>query len=354
MSNDLLMPIRRLHGRMYEANKEFKEVRQLCKRIKDADKSTVLFVLSPSHGNLGDHAIALSIIELLTEMKIKFIEITTVQLFQLKKYHKLGIMNKHRIIVNGGGNLGTLWFNIENLFRCIIRENPDSPIFCFPNTIFYEKTEYGNKELENSKDIYNHHQMLKLYAREKTSFDFMKELYYNVKLIPDMVLFLNKSQKQKNRVGCLLCLRNDCERTRTDEQERQILTSARRLFNENVKYTDMCLNHGVSPENRKYAVEEKFDEFKGAQLVITDRLHGMIFSAVTGTPCIVIESKSPKIRGCYEWVKNLDYICFADNVEQIEALYKVMPKNGNQYDNSELLSYRDILKKDILLGVDEG
>lgn len=348
MTTDFLMPLRRLHGRMYEAKRERKEVGYLCRQIKETDENTALFVLSPSHGNLGDHAIALSTIKLLKEMKIKYIEITTVQLSRLKRYHKLNVMNGHRIIVNGGGNLGTLWFEVEELFRCVIRENPDSIIFCFPNTIFYEKTKWGNEELERSKEIYNHHPALQLYAREKASFDFMTGLYRNVKLVPDMVLFMNESQPQKKRAGCLLCLRRDQEKTCTEEQEKMILKSAQKLFREQVKYTDTYLEHGVSPEKRMQALEVKFDEFRGAQLVVTDRLHGMIFAAITGTPCIMIDSKSPKVRGCYEWIRHLDYIRFADTAEQIEALYAKMPKCEKLYDNTELLPYWDILKTDIL------
>lgn len=347
MTGDLLMPLRRLHGYMYEAKKEREEVRCLCKRLKTADRSIAFFVLSPSHGNLGDHAIALSTTRLLTEAKIKYIEVTTTQLNQLKKFHKLSVMDGHKIIVNGGGNLGTLWFNVEKLFRCVIEENPKSIIFCLPNTIFYEETEWGSKELEQSRKIYNRHPALQLYAREEKSYAVMKKLYRNVKLIPDMVLFLDKSQEQKSRIGCLLCLRNDLEKTLTQEQEKIILNSAQHLFGNRVKFTDMCLNYGVLPKKRTQELAVKFDEFKEAQLVITDRLHGMIFAAITGTPCIVVDSKSPKVRGCYEWICHLSYIRFADHAEQIEALYADMPKGENRYDNELLRPYWDVLKKDL-------
>lgn len=73
----------------------------------------------------------------------------------------------------------------------------------------------------------------------------------------------------------------------------------------------------------------------------------MIFAAITGTPCIVVDSKSPKVRGCYEWIRHLDYIRFADHAEQIEALYADMPKGKNRYDNETLRPYWDVLKKDL-------
>ena len=86
-----------------------------------------------------------------------------------------------------------------------------------------------------------------------------------------------------------------------------------------------------------------FDEFRHARLVITDRLHGMIFAVITGTPCIVIDSKSPKVRGCYEWIKQLDYIKFIDSAEDIEKTFRQIPNKNFVYDNSLFQKYYDEL-----------
>ena len=91
--------------------------------------------------------------------------------------------------------------------------------------------------------------------------------------------------------------------------------------------------------------------FRHTELVITDRLHGMIFSAITGTPCIVINSKSPKVRGCYEWIRHLDYIQFCDDVSRIKDIYEKMEKKKYEYDNNRLRPFYDSLKKDLLQAV---
>ena len=57
------------------------------------------------------------------------------------------------------------------------------------------------------------------------------------------------------------------------------------------------LSYDVSVEKREEELKRKFNEFKSAKLVVTDRLHGMVFAAITGTNCIVINSKSPKNEG---------------------------------------------------------
>lgn len=57
-----------------------------------------------------------------------------------------------------------------------------------------------------------------------------------------------------------------------------------------------------------------------AWLVITNRLHGIIFSAITETSCIVVNSLSHKIAGCYEWLQGCSYIRFADDTDSVLKL----------------------------------
>jgi pyruvyl transferase EpsI len=109
----------------------------------------------------------------------------------------------------------------------------------------------------------------------------------------------------------------------------------------------MCAEYSISVDRRDEELEKKFEEFRHAELIITDRLHGMIFAAITGTPCIVINSKSPKVKGCYEWIKDLDYIRFADNVEYIIDEYNKIPKGIHVYQNNHLLHYYEELSKDL-------
>ena len=312
------------------------------------DRDLAFYVLTPEHGNLGDHAIALSTKRFLEEKKIKYYEIPYDELYLLSYYGFLRVMNKRKIIVNGGGNLGTLWFGVEKIFRELIVDNPDSKIICLPNTVFYEESESGKKELQRSIEIYNSHKNLTICARETISYDFMKEIYNNVVLIPDMVLALNYSDTSDNdRHGCLLCFRNDIERTMSAKEETAVVANIERLGID-FSRTDMVVEYGISIENRKSEVEKKIAEFKKAELVITDRLHGMIFAAISGTPCIVLDSKSPKLRGCYNWIKDLGYIKFADTPDDIPELYKIIINSNHVYDNSSLKSYYDILLNDIL------
>lgn len=354
MIQALLYPLRRLHGFIHDKTVFHKTQRVLIneyikpfkQKVKNNERIAFL-VLTPEHSNLGDHAIALSESLLLKEIGIDYIEITSKKIAELNQHKLLSFMNGYPIFITGGGNLGTLWFSVELLTRQIISNNPNSDIVLFPNTIFYDNSEFGTLEKNKSVDIYNRHEHLHIFAREKYSFEIMNTLYNNVSIIPDMVLFLNKSHEQKERNGCLICLRSDCEKTMTDAQRESLVDQAHILFGNNIAYTDMCIDHPVLPNDREYELNKKFSEFLSARLVITDRLHGMIFSAITGTPCIVLGSKSHKVRGCYEWISSLPYIKFADKPKDIPELFNQIPDNVFYYDHSQLTEYYDRLSEQI-------
>lgn len=351
MAKDILYPLRRLHGQMHEARirAEFRlKYRNQFRAMRKKNPKTVFLVLTPEHGNLGDHAIAYAETTMLKKHGIDYYEVSGHTLYEWKYQGVLDLMNTFPILINGGGNLGTLWMSIEEVEREIIQKNSKSPVYVLPNTIFYEDSDWGRDEFQKSKKIYNQHRHLHLYARENTSYEVMRKAYRNVKLIPDMVLSLDQQGIKQKREGCLLCLRGDCEKTRTEKQEQMIRQQAADLFGANVTDTDMVVGERIAIEERESALQAKFAEFSAVKLVITDRLHGMIFCAITGTPCIVVDSKSPKVRGCYEWIKDLDYIRFADDVSQIAEEYRKIPQTEHVYDNSHLKHYYEELAQDIL------
>jgi len=347
MNKDILYPLRLLHGKLHQFKIKCVNRKEYRNYFKQNPKS-VFLVLTPEHGNLGDHAIAQAEIELLSQLGVNYIEITGKKLYEMMWANHLSVMNGFPILINGGGNLGTLWMDVEELQRQVIRKNPKSRIVVLPNTIFYEENEWGQEELHKSIQIYNRHKHLTIYARERTSYDYMKPIYRDAHLVPDMVLSLKKDEYSFKRSGCLLCLRGDCEKTRTQTQDEIIRQQAKSLFGNHVENTDMIEKCGVSVAEREVALKAKFEQFSKSELVITDRLHSMIFCAITGTPCIVVDSKSPKVRGCYEWIKHLEYIRFADDISDITVEYKKIPKTTHIYDNAHLKYYYDELAKDIL------
>jgi pyruvyl transferase EpsI len=108
----------------------------------------------------------------------------------------------------------------------------------------------------------------------------------------------------------------------------------------------------ITKENRDECVRKKMQEFCGAKLVITDRLHGMVFSAITGTPCIVFSNSNHKVKGTYDWISYLPYISYVDTAEQAkEAITKLLDMKDCFYDNEPLKPYFENLAKVVMKNV---
>ena len=339
----VIYPLRVIHGKIHDWLTFVLPL--IIERLRNY--RAVYLVYTPEHGNLGDHAIAESETQLLNELGIPFMEVTGRMLKKWEDYNCLQVMNGRTIIINGGGNLGTIWPDIERTIRNIIKKNPLSKILICPSTFFYESDENGRIELEKSKQIYNSHKYLHIYARERESYEKMRGIYHNVYIAPDMVFRLNQCKLGETRHGGILCLRRDRERTRSDLTEQLVRDQMNQLFGEDVIDLDMKKDYAIPISKRKEELEKQFNAFRHSKLVITDRLHAMIFCVITGTPCIVIDSKSPKVRGCYEWIKDLPYIQFCDKPEHLTRVYAQIPEREWKYDNSKLIPLYETLENSI-------
>lgn len=101
-----------------------------------------------------------------------------------------------------------------------------------------------------------------------------------------------------------------------------------------INRTDMKSKINVKGKERKMVIIEKIKQFSKYEIVITDRLHGMIFAAITGTPCIALSNYNYKVKGTYEWIKDLGYIKFTDDINEIPDLIQELKNIKNvKYDN---------------------
>lgn len=332
---------------LYDSFKLYNQISKDIIKHENANKNIFLFDI-PEHGNLGDHAIVIAEREFLDDNfpDNRVYEIPS----RLSSFCSLllkPLMNNSMILITGGGNMGTLWFHHEKIFRKIIKNNTNNPIIFFPQTMFYEKSKWGEKELEKSKKIYRNHKFLYLFAREEKTYKQMKKTFFNnnVYLVPDIVTYLNKNKNSEKRSGIIMCMRKDKESVLDKFTDSMI----KQLSNEKdikITTTDTVLLKNISSKSRTLYVDKKLLEFNSAELVITDRLHGMLFAAITGTPCICLDNLSGKVKGVYKWIDHLDYIKFADNVEDIPSYFEeLLEKKTTNYDNNSLYDYFELIKK---------
>lgn len=345
--------LRVFHGMLYEKKLKYEKRLKLIESIGFSKNYKTYLIGTPTHTNLGDSAIALAQKEMLKSAGFLSKHIKEITLNEYKDHAKLcrNLISKKSLITQlGGGNMGDIWFGEEVLRRRVIADFSENPMVIFPQTIHYSETENGIHERKQSVEFYDSNPKLTLYAREQQSYETMKQLYPNTKveIAPDIVLSTNKqfwNIPDKERKGVLLCLRSDEERKITDSQQEEIERIVTKTGYTYQKI-DMYADTPVTKENRFELVRAKMCQFAEAELVITDRLHGMIFSAITETPCIVLSNYNHKVKGTFDWIKHLPYMRYVDEISDVEKHIQELKNLGKcEYDNKELLKYYDDMKK---------
>ncbi|WP_175476655.1 polysaccharide pyruvyl transferase family protein [Syntrophus gentianae] len=318
----------------------------MSKQIENVRKKQgycIVFIATPVHGNLGDHAIVYSQERFFTDRGLgkNIVEIPSpkyqIYASEIKKY----ITDKDLIVIDGGGSMGTLWLNEEHKMQHIVKNFPYNPIFIFPQTVFYSDDVQGKTESQQAAEVYSAHRNLHICAREKASYLMMKKLYptVDILLVPDMALYLNHINYKQPRKGAILCLRTDKEKQLDKEIIKQIYIDLE-LRGLKIKNESTVISETILKRKRLQKLKKKWNSFSRAQIIITDRLHGMIFAAITGTPCLAFDNSSGKVSNVYDWIKNLPYIRFANkNVSIKHTIDSLLICDNYSYNNIMLRSY---------------
>lgn len=298
-------------------------------RFKCRGNSRVIVFGTPDHGNIGDHLIAYSQRKLLETQysQNEIIEVPRVLFNMAKNLIKELINENDRILITGGGLLGSFWIDEHNFICDVIKTFPNHKIIIFPETIFFLNDNAGQKLKEQTKKIFLSHQNLIICAREKSSYQMFCSWISsdNVYLMPDMSLYLDKSIcESSKKSGVLLCFRSDIEGLDGKKYKKwfkQFLT----LKNEQIVEFDTVLDRGISERQRNEIISEIIRLFGSKKCVITDRLHGMLFAYITKSPCIAFDNASHKISGVYNaWLKQSKHVCVISKdiaYEDLEILY---------------------------------
>lgn len=333
-------------------NKEYYKLnlvnRKDCKR-------KILLLDTPRHENIGDQAIALAEIEFMIPLigEKNLCEFTKSECITNLGDIEKATMNDDYIAIHGGGFIGTLWPEEEETFIKIIQQFKNNKIIVFPQTIYFDRTESAKIEIEKFCKAVRECKNIIFFVRDKKSYQWLdaqniipKEKYH---LVPDIVTSYTKkdfSQAKRERV-VWLCFRNDCEKQFDnliiEELKKQLCAQGYQVL-----ITDTIYEEAVEVQKRVQVVQGKIKQFARGRLVITDRLHGMILSALSETPCIALDNKSKKVSGGYEWIKHLDYIkCIKDDELTWNLVLEMLEKQNCTYQNDVLEPYYDLIRKEL-------
>lgn len=311
-------------------------VRLLLSVIKVAwyrflDKEVVYIAGIPSHVNIGDRAIGLAECDFVR----KWVPNKGIVKLHMSTLTYTGRIMPRRIVkgndifaLHGGGNLGNVYME-EVIFRMFVIENyTDNKVIIFPQTMNFQDNQTGRKELKKHELVFGSHKNLTLFAREKTSYGLMKKHFPNntVHLVPDIVLSYHPPKKVLVNRYILMILRNDIEKNLDEQVSNNIQANVKRASRElPIIYSDMIyqrsrLMSSIVPD--RVVVNKKMREISRAKYVVTDRLHGMVFSAIQGIPVIAMSNYDWKISGVYDWLKSNPYITYVDDPSNFSDDFK--------------------------------
>lgn len=315
-------------------------------QYKDHNNKKIIYLVgTTSHNNLGDHAISLAEILFCKSNfpQYNIHEIVENQVF-CNYWCLIKFIKKDDLIfLHGGGNIGIEYYLHEKIRQKVIKKFKNNRIIIFPQTVDFPKGLIGNSILNKSEKIYNRHKDICLVTREQRSFEMANKYFNKVTniLTPDIVLSLDKQKElvTSHLPYILICLRNDCEQNLSIEMKNRVIDYLHSLGE--CKEKDLSYYIDISSEERFKILEERWNLFRNAKLVVTDRLHGMIFSAITGTNCIVFSNYNHKIEGTYEWLKDNNFICYIKNNEKFDyfknACKELFYSNNNNYFDAKKL-----------------
>ncbi len=317
-----------LSGKIYEHTKYFENDLRYIREIQSFGKmisKKIVLIGTAEHSNIGDAAIALGEIEFIRNYfpGYDFVELSKYD--YEKWFSRIAelIGEQDIIFLHGGGNMGNRYIEEELLRRDVIMNFPNNKIVVFPQTISFDVDEKGQKELGLSAEIYNRHQNLMIFTRGRQSLQTACRFFPNIKSFDtiDMALLLKANYKFQ-RAGVLLCLREREDEGRfSKEQQQQIEEMVQKknlAYDKTTNWNNEDRESNIYKDTRRITVFSQLRNYAKRRVVITDRLHGFIFSVLTKTPCIVLSASDHKIDEFYEYFVRSNAVFFCG--KEIEAV----------------------------------
>ena len=109
----------------------------------------------------------------------------------------------------------------------------------------------------------------------------------------------------------------------------------------------------INKSEREDYIFERLNKISEYELCITDRLHGLIFSYITNTPCIAFNNIDNKVEGTAKWLENVEWIYMAKEKDDINSIKLIIDKYlSKNFNKNEIIFYnkmKEIIKNFIKL-----
>ena len=336
---------------LYKVKRTKYDLRILMKELSQGSNRMIL-VGTPIHKNMGDHLIALAEKQFLEKnySDKQVIEIPQDVYRVYQKQIDKKIYCDDYIFISGGGWLGNVWEVDDQFIRDLICRFSNNYILIFPQTIYFDKKKRNYKKiLTEWRNIVEKGCKFKICFREKNSYECATEVLKiavdRCFLLPDIALLYEKDIVQANKEKIGLIFRDDIESIMSVELRKEVMDYLKRLNLKQDIFSTIS-DSLVGVNRREEKVLGLFSKFSECRCIVTDRLHAMIFSILTRTPCIVFDNLTHKISGVYEtWLNNSNSIFLVKNMQEFKEVFDIAYKCSNvkREDSYLIESYTELI-----------
>ncbi|WP_026520138.1 polysaccharide pyruvyl transferase family protein [Butyrivibrio sp. FCS006] len=260
-------------------------------------RNAYIFML-PEHGNIGDYAIGFAEQQFLSDYfgELNVVGITTPQWLAHQEEIIEKVYKDDIVFLNGGGYFGDLWEE-SYLYENIIEVFADNTKIMFPNTLTYKNNTF---DIALKKDVewFSKQRDLYLFFREKHSNAIFANAGGTSDAFIDMALYMSfaREKHEQNR-NVMLCMRSDREKLFDyDSRIKEELRAGGYTYYE----CDLFKDRRISQAEGREIFQTTIESFQECDCIITDRLHGMIISAISNVPCVAIDNYTHKLKYVYE------------------------------------------------------
>lgn len=291
----------------------------------------------PNYSNVGDGLIWLGEMAYLKSRRMLPKYVCDIENYNRSSLAKT-LGEKGFILLQGGGNFGSLWKSVHDFRLRVIRDFRDVPIIQFPQSIHFS----DDKTLEQTKQAISQHGNFTLVVRDNPSYDFaVAQFECKVFLCPDMAFFIGPIEPGRNFAFDRFIL------SRTDHEKSGNWINDLAGLNPDVSIdVDDWLEQGVpekilnriqrhtagfravaDPSNQtllklwhalaKARMARGRELLERGRVVISDRLHVHILSILLNKPHILIDNSYGKLSSLHQaWTRPYEGVKFVNNLEE--------------------------------------
>lgn len=305
--------------------------------------SEIILLDYPNNTNVGDSLIWLGTLAYLNSRGLKISYVCDTRNYNFEKL-KEKINTNTIVLMNGGGNFGTLWEEVHNFRLKAIKDLKNIPIVQLPQTIHFDNQE----KVDEINQAISQHGQFSLIVRSQHCYEYAKsKLDTHVYLCPDMAFFIGSIENDElPKIDCVAIARTDIEssgvlsealehlKTEYDLKKTDWLEAGlvERLLHRIEMHSEK-IRKQIDPHNIQLIqlwnllstlrLKRGIALLKDAKIVIADRLHVHILSILLNKPHVIIDNNYGKLKYFHQtWTYRSPLHSYATNPNNIPNLVR--------------------------------